>query len=77
MSLKILGKYEIQKIGSWATFTSCKTRKSAIEKTASRKLKAKIVESNKLGDRKETTHEIRKKIENLLLEREQKKLWEL
>ncbi|EEX34355.1 hypothetical protein VIC_001151 [Vibrio coralliilyticus ATCC BAA-450] len=48
-----------------------------MKKTASRKLKAKIVESNKLSDRKETTHEIRKKIENLLLEREQKKLWEL
>ena len=42
-----------------------------------RKLKTKIVESNESGDRKETIHEIRKKIENLLLEREQQKLWEL
>ncbi|NRF24021.1 hypothetical protein HRJ45_03625 [Vibrio coralliilyticus] len=48
-----------------------------MKKTVGRKLKAKIVESNESGDRKETIHEIRKKIENILLECEQKKLWDL
>ncbi|WP_171354885.1 hypothetical protein [Vibrio coralliilyticus] len=48
-----------------------------MKKTAGRKLKTKIVESNENCDRKETIHEIRKKIENILLEREQKKLWDL
>ncbi|WP_155759926.1 hypothetical protein [Vibrio coralliilyticus] len=46
-----------------------------MKKTAVRKLKAEVVESNENGDRKETIHEIRKKIEDILLEREQKKLW--
>ncbi|WP_157634073.1 hypothetical protein [Vibrio neptunius] len=48
-----------------------------MKKTSKRNLKAKIVESNENGEPKETVHEIRKKIENILLEREQKKLWDL
>ncbi|NUW67124.1 hypothetical protein [Vibrio coralliilyticus] len=48
-----------------------------MKKTAGRKLKSENVDSNENGDRKESIHEIRKKIENILLEREQKKLWDL
>lgn len=48
-----------------------------MEKISKRNSKEKIVESNENGDRKETIHEIRKKIENILLEREQKKIWDL
>lgn len=48
-----------------------------MKKTAGRKLKAESAESHDKGERKENIHKIRKKIENILLEREQKKLWDL
>jgi len=48
-----------------------------LKKTNGHKLKAANLESHANGDRKENIHKIRKKIENILLEREQKKLWDL
>ncbi len=48
-----------------------------MKKTTSRKLKTESINDHNSGESKENIREIRKKIENILLEREQKKLWEL
>ncbi|MCG9597689.1 hypothetical protein L1D15_13265 [Vibrio sp. Isolate25] len=48
-----------------------------MKKASGRKSKTENLESDANGDRKENIHTVRKKIENILLEREQKKLWEL
>lgn len=48
-----------------------------MKKTASRKLKTDNIDEHDSGERKENIREIRKKIEDILLEREQKKLWDL
>jgi hypothetical protein len=49
----------------------------SLKKAASRKMKTINVRSHENGERKENIHEIRKRIENILSEREQKKLWDL
>ncbi|WP_394128514.1 hypothetical protein [Vibrio hepatarius] len=48
-----------------------------MNKTNGRKPKSESPENHDSDKRKENIHEIRKKIENILLEREQKKLWDL
>ena len=58
------------------TISSCKGDQT-LKKPTGRKLKTINVEDNINDDRKESIHKIRKKIEDILLEREQKKLWDL
>jgi hypothetical protein len=48
-----------------------------LKKTTINKLKNEAVIDDENGVRKDTIHEVRKKIENILIEREQKKLWDL
>jgi hypothetical protein len=48
-----------------------------LKKKTGGKVKTVNTESNPNNDRKENIHKIRKKIENILIEREQKKLWDL
>jgi hypothetical protein len=48
-----------------------------LKKTTVRKVKKEIVDDNENEVRKDTIHEVRKKIENILIERERKKLWDL
>jgi hypothetical protein len=48
-----------------------------LKKTTVRKVKKEIVDNNESEGRKDTIHEVRKKIENILIERERKKLWDL
>ncbi|USD61398.1 hypothetical protein J4N45_05385 [Vibrio sp. SCSIO 43140] len=48
-----------------------------MKKPTVRKVKKEIVDNNESDVRKDTAHEVRKKIENILIERERKKLWDL
>jgi hypothetical protein len=48
-----------------------------LKKTTERKVKKEIVDNSESDSRKDTIHEVRKKIENILIERERKKLWDL
>ncbi|MGR5095271.1 hypothetical protein ACPV5O_06560 [Vibrio maritimus] len=48
-----------------------------MKKTTINKPKEEAVVHNENGVRKDTIHEVRKKIENILIERERKKLWDL
>ncbi|MGR5120452.1 hypothetical protein ACPV5L_14675 [Vibrio astriarenae] len=48
-----------------------------MKKTTINKLKNEAVIHDENGVRKDTIHEVRKKIENILIERERKKLWDL
>ncbi|GLT18853.1 hypothetical protein GCM10007938_26350 [Vibrio zhanjiangensis] len=48
-----------------------------MKKVTAKKSKSVNIENIPNDDRKENIHKVRKKIEDILLEREQKKLWDL